>query len=131
MSKMAKLKELFISKNFLVFLIIGVINAVNGILFASLYSTFMNTNLGFILGYITSLTISYVLNSRFNFKEQLELKKYLKFCISYIPNFIIQNTFVLVFFNILNWHKLIVFAMAAIIGVPITYLCIKIFVFFE
>ena len=131
MNRITKLKELFFNKNFLAFLIIGVINAVNGIVFATIYAIFINTNVAFILGYITSLSISYVLNSSFNFKERLQLSKYIKFCISYVPNFVIQNLFVVVFFNILQWPKLIVFVMAAIIGVPITYLCIKLFVFFD
>lgn len=131
MNRITKLKALFFNKNFLAFLIIGVINAVNGIVFATVYAMFINTNVAFIIGYITSLSISYVLNSSFNFKERLQLSKYIKFCISYVPNFVIQNLFVVVFFNILQWPKLIVFVMAAIIGVPITYLCIKLFVFFD
>ncbi|QOR36484.1 GtrA family protein [Clostridium sp. 'deep sea'] len=131
MNRITKLKALFFNKNFLAFLIIGVINAVNGIVFATVYAMFINTNVAFIVGYITSLSISYVLNSSFNFKERLQLSKYIKFCISYVPNFVIQNLFVVVFFNILQWPKLIVFVMAAIIGVPITYLCIKLFVFFD
>jgi len=112
------------------FLIIGVINTINGIGFAYLYSLIIkNVNLAFIVGYLTSLTIAYLLNSFLTFKERLNLKKFIKFCISYIPNFLIQNTFVILFYNILNWEKLIVYSLAAIIGIPVTFLLLKLFAF--
>jgi len=125
----SKFESLFLSKEFIIFIFIGVINAINGILFAYLYSSFLDPNLAFILGYITSLTISYLLNSIIAFKESLTLEKYIKFCISYIPNFIIQNIVVIIFFNILGLYKLIAYIIAAIIGVPITFICIKLFAF--
>ena len=82
-----------------------------------------------ILGYVTSLTIAYLLNSKITFRERLSWLKYIKFCISYIPNFIIQNVVVLLVYNILGLHKLIAFALAALIGVPVTFLIMKFFAF--
>ena len=124
-----KLKRLFLSKEFVAFLMIGILNAINGIVFAYAYSQFLDVNLAFILGYITSLTISYLLNSYITFKESLGLVKYIKFCISYIPNFIIQNAIVLVFYNGLGFHKLFTYSLAALLGVPITFLFMKVFAF--
>jgi len=115
----------FFHKSFVIFVLIGVINAFNGVLFGYLFSLVAQDNLGFILGYCCSLTISYLLNSHLNFKVSLSFKRYIKFWISYIPNFIIQNVFVIVFMNIMGIHKLITFATSAIISVPITYLCVK------
>lgn len=123
------IKQLFLSKEFMGFLIIGVINTINGIVFAYLYTTFLPVNTAFMLGYLTSLTISYFLNSFIAFKEKLSWPKYIKFCISYTPNFIIQNVVVLIFYNLLGWHKLIAFILAAVIGVPTTFLLIKFFAF--
>ena len=94
--KIKKLKNIFLTKQFFNFLIVGGINTVNGILFAYIYSLFLPVNAGFVLGYITAMTISYILNSTVVFKESMMLKKYIKFFISYIPNFIIQNIFVLI-----------------------------------
>lgn len=124
-----KIKQLFASKEFMAFLIIGGINTVNGVVFAYLYSIFLAVNTAFILGYLTSLTISYFLNSFIAFNEKLALPKYLKFCISYIPNFAIQNSVVLIFYNFLGWHKLAAFILAAVIGVPVTFLLIKFYAF--
>lgn len=128
-SKLTKIKKMFFSKEFIAFLFVGVINTLNGIIFAYLYSIFMHPNVAFIVGYITSLTISYLLNSFLAFKESLAIKKYIKFCISYIPNFIIQNIVVLVIYNWLGLHKLIAYALAAILGIPITFIMIKLFAF--
>lgn len=119
----------FISMEFLRFIAIGVINAFNGIVFAYIFSLFMQENVGFICGYIVSLTISYLLNSLITFKESLGIKKYIKFCISYIPNFVLQNVIVFIFMNLLKWPTLIVYIMAVGVSVPITYIAVSCFAF--
>jgi len=129
-SFLSKLIHLFLDPSFVLFVFVGLINTFNGILFAYLYSLIIpNDNIAFVVGYLTSLTISYFLNSFIAFKETLGFQKYIKFCISYIPNFIIQNLCVILFLNILGFHKLIAYAISAIIGIPVTYLCIKLFAF--
>lgn len=127
--KVKKLKNIFFTKEFFTFLIVGGINTINGIVFSYVYSLFLGVNVSFVLGYVTAMTISYLLNSTLVFKEDMGIVKYIKFCISYIPNFIIQNTFVLLFYNMLQWNKLIVFALAAIVGVPVTFIIMKFFAF--
>lgn len=127
--KVKKLKNIFFTKEFFTFLIVGGINTINGIIFSYVYSLFLDVNVSFVLGYVTAMTISYLLNSTLVFKEDMGIVKYIKFCISYIPNFIIQNIFVLLFYNMLQWNKLIVFALAAIVGVPVTFIIMKFFAF--
>lgn len=124
-----KLEQIFINKDFIVFLIIGVINTLNGVILAYIYSYKFDANIAFVLGYGTSLIISYLLNSRFTFKAKLGFLKFIKFSISYIPNFIIQFIIVLVVFNLLHLPKLLAYALAAIIGVPVTFLVLKVFAF--
>ncbi|WP_455794979.1 HAD-IB family phosphatase [Clostridium butyricum] len=127
--KVKKLKNIFFTKEFFTFLIVGGINTINGIVFSYVYSLFLGVNVSFVLGYVTAMTISYIFNSTLVFKEDMGVIKYIKFCISYIPNFIIQNIFVLIFYNMLHWNKLIVFALAAIVGVPVTFIIMKFFAF--
>lgn len=126
---MKKIIDFFWNKEFIFFVIIGVINTFNGTVFSFLYSLFMNANVAFIIGYISGLIISYLLNSYFTFKETLRISKFVKFGISYIPNFIIQNIIVYIVYNILDMNKLIAFGLAALIGVPITFICMKLFAF--
>lgn len=122
-------KKMFFSREFLSFVIIGVINTFNGVVFSYIYSNFLNENFAFVFGYISGLIISYILNSKITFKERLKLMKFVRFAISYIPNFIIQNIVVVIVFNIMGWHKLIAYGLAAAIGVPVTFILIKLFAF--
>ena len=122
-------KKMFFSREFLSFVIIGIINTFNGVVFSYIYSNFLNENFAFIFGYISGLIISYILNSKITFKEELKLIKFVRFAISYIPNFIIQNIVVVIVFNIMGWHKLIAYGLAAAIGVPVTFILIKLFAF--
>ncbi|MDU2992962.1 MAG: GtrA family protein [Clostridium sp.] len=124
-----RIKEVFFSKQFIMFVFIGVINTFNGVIFSYIYSSFLNENIAFIFGYISGLVISYILNSYVTFKEKLEFNKFIKFTISYIPNFIIQNIVVFIVFNMMGLHKLIAYGLAAVIGVPITFVFMKFFAF--
>ncbi|WP_238901175.1 GtrA family protein [Clostridium sp. YIM B02500] len=124
-----KFKNTFYTKEFVTFLIIGVINTFNGTVFSYIYSSFLNENIAFIVGYISGLIISYLLNSLITFKEKLQLNKFVKFAISYIPNFIIQNIVVIIVFNLMGLNKIIAYLLAAIIGVPITFILMKFFAF--
>lgn len=128
-SRIQNIKLSFLSKEFLMFLIIGCINIFNGILFAFMFSLIVDANTAFICGYMISLLGSYLLTSALAFKEKFTFRKYAKFCISYIPNFIIQNVCVLVFYNWLTLDKLVAYALSAIIGIPITFLMVRFFAF--
>lgn len=124
-----KIKKNFFNREFLTFIIVGFINTFIGTILASIYSLLLQVNVAFVLGYLSSLVIAYVINSIFTFKEKLILSKGIKFAISYIPNFIIQNIIVLIFYNTLHFHKLIAFGIAAVIGIPVTFVILKLFVF--
>ena len=129
MELIKRIKNIFLNKEFIFFILIGVINTFNGVIFSYIYSVIFNENLAFILGYISGLIISYILNSFITFKDKLAFKKFIKFAVSYIPNFIIQNIIVILVFNILGIHKLIAYILAAIIGIPVTFILLKFFTF--
>lgn len=124
-----KKNKTFFSCEFLLFLIVGSVNTLNGIFFSWLYSVFFNPNIAFVTGYLTSLTIAYFLNAALIFHAKLKIADFIKFCMSYIPNFIIQNIILILFYNILEWNKLIAYVLAAVIGIPITFLAVKFFAF--
>ena len=116
-----------IQKEFLLFVIVGIVNTFNGVIFASFFSLILDSTIAFIFGYGCSLIISYILNSKFVFKQSLAFLKFIKFCISYIPNFLIQFVMVLVFLHYFHLKEIIVYAMAAALGVPITFIMVKFF----
>ena len=81
------------------------------------------------MGYAVALSIAYLLSSRFIFFSKPNIHKYIRFVISYIPNFII---FYLVTFITISKWELPQFwgtALAAVVGGPITYVIIKIYAF--
>jgi putative flippase GtrA len=59
----------------------------------------------------------------------MRVSKMLKFMVSYIPNFLIQNAVVFVLFTLLGLPELLAFTIAAIIGVPVTFFLLKLFTF--
>jgi len=125
-----KIRKIFFNWEFIRFILIGIINAFNGVWIAFVYSLFIhNAIVAYIFGFITSLCISYILNSIFNFKEKLTISKFIKFAVNNIPNFIIQVLSVVVLINTLEFSKLLSYAISAVIAVPITFALIKINVF--
>lgn len=124
-----KTKETFLSWQFIKFIIIGVINTLSTTIFASLFPKSINANIAFILGYLMGTIISYVLNSIFTFKEKFAISKYIKFFISTIPNYIVQQISVIVIYNMLGMNRYIAYLLAAIIGVPVTFVLLKVFAF--
>jgi putative flippase GtrA len=121
--------NIFLKKDFLIFLIIGVINTFNGTILSIIYSSIFQPNIAFIFGYMTSVLISYLLNSFFTFKERLNISKLIKFYISCIPNFLVQFISVYLIYNLLGYDKIIAYIVAAIIGIPVTFLLLKFYAF--
>lgn len=127
--KPSKLK-MFFSREFLSFLFVGGINTLSNVIFSTVYSLFIpNTTLAFFPGYITSNVVSYILNSKLTFKESLGFTRFIKFFISYIPNFVIQTAVVYLFDTFVQCPSIIAYALAAIIGIPVTFIFMKIFTF--
>ena len=124
-----KIKSFFFSRRFVKFIEIGIINGFNGVFFSYVFSLFLSVNISFVFGYAMSLAISYFLNSFFVFKRRFTVERFVKFYLSYIPNFIIQNTCVFIFFNCLGWHEIIAFVLAGVLGVPVTYIILNLLTF--
>ena len=125
-----KAKHHFLTKEFLLFLIIGCINTFNGTFIAWLCSYLIPyNNLNFNIGYIIGNIIAYWMNSWIIFHETLSLHRYVKFFISYIPNYIIQNVIVIIFYNMLYFPPVFSYLLAAVLGIPVTFLMVKIFAF--
>ena len=131
MNGLIKIKQILFSKQFICFLIIGCINSLSGIVFSWLYSNILGPILAFIPGYITGIVVSYFLNSIFTFKDAFSVDKFIKFSISTIPNFLIQIVTVFIIVNLWGQNKLVAYILAAIIGVPVTFIILKLFVFIK
>lgn len=128
--KIIKFKQLFFTKQFICFVAVGCINTFNGMLFPFLFSYIMNANIAYAVSYIPSLAISYFLNSIITFSDRnFSFVKYVKFCISYVPNFIIQNISFFLVYNLAGLPKIAAILLASVIGIPLTFLIMKFFAF--
>lgn len=130
MNIIKKTKGHFLTREFFLFLIVGCINTFNGTFIAwlcGLVSPYNNIN--FNIGYLAGNIVAYWMNSRFIFHADLSPARFVKFFASYIPNYIIQNIIVLLFYNMLDFPPVASYMLAAVLGVPVTFLMVKIFAF--
>ncbi len=124
-----RLKDQFLCAEFITYALIGCGGIFSGIILAYLFSKFLQPNISFILGYITNITLLYFLNTHLTFHEKTNGNRYLRFLLSYVPNFIIQNICVIIFYNTLSFPELVSYLLAALIGGPITFIIVKLFAF--
>ena len=123
-------KHHFFTRAFLLFLVVGTINTFLCSFLATVIEPLVgNANLAFNIGYLLSNVNAYLLNSLFVFPTRMTLVRYVKFFLSYVPNYIIQNAIVFIAYNLLGLPSIASYLLAAILGVPITFLCVKIFAF--
>lgn len=133
----------FLTVQFVIFMVMGIINTAVSVITAtildiatayalpsdSLLAAFIvRTRLNFIIGYAVSLITSFFLNSKFTFHQRPTWKNFIKFPISYIPNFIFQYLMVFIF-TMLHGRTTIAYICAAVLGTPVTFAAMKLIVF--
>ena len=133
----------FMTVQFVIFMLLGIVNTAVSVGTATLLDILHNAFLApdnplrliaehsrsnFIFGYIVSIITSFFLNCHFTFHQRPTLKKFLKFPISYIPNFIFQYLMVFIF-TALNLNSTLAYICAAILGTPLTFAAMKLMVF--
>jgi phosphoserine phosphatase/putative flippase GtrA len=125
----SQLKERFVSKKFLSFLFVGALNAFIGLSFAFAASNFLgNKTVAYMIGYSIGLIPSYFLNSTITFHNRdYNLGAFMRYCISYIPNLIVQTVCVGLLIEILSVNKAVAYIVAVMVGVPVTYLLVSVF----
>ncbi len=123
--------SMFKGVKFLRFLFVGGVSAAIGIGLSFGFSLVVESpQLAFIVGFLISLIPSYFLNSLVTFKDTAySYKKFLKFVVSYIPNFLIQLILVHGITNILTIPPLATYIIAVGIGVPVTFALLSVYTF--
>lgn len=127
--------ELFLSVQFVTFLIIGAVNTLSTTMFAAGLDVVKGLlhladpyRVTFVIGYCMSLVLSFFLNTYLTFRQKPTWRRFIKFPVSYIPNFIIQYGCVWLF-TMLGMNRTIAYLIAAVIGIPVTFLTMKLFVY--
>ena len=131
-SVLVKIKNTFLSKGFIEFCALGLINTFNDSFFSWMFSLIPfigRGNLAAVMGYGVALSIAYFLTCKIIFKNKPNLKSYLRFLVSYVPNFIIFYLVTFITINTWHLHQFWATALAAAAGGPITFVIIKIYAF--
>jgi len=124
-----KVKRTYFTREFILFVFCGGMGTLTNFIFSLIISMALNPSVSYVLGYGISLFVAYSLNAKLIFHHKISGTGFIKFIVSYVPNFLILFTFVLVFLNLLEWNKVIVYALAGLLGLPVTFLLVKIMVF--
>ena len=126
---LTELKQTFFNKKFIGYCLIGIINTFNTAFFSWLAHFKVQENIAAYIGYFISLTINYILNSIIVFKNRLNLRRYFRFLLSYVPNFIIYTLVSLLTINVMQINQFWATVLATAAGAPITFVIIKLFAF--
>lgn len=119
-----------LSDAFVRFLVAGGFNAGTCVLFASLLSLVVAPTVAFVLGYAGSLTLSYFVNAVFVFRDPRRTPaQFVRFCLSYLPNFAIQYGAVHVMVHALHLPAALAFLIAVAVAVPLTFVLLSAFAF--
>ena len=120
-----KIKNLYFTKDFILFIFCGGMGTLTNFIISLLFSIILNPVISYVCGYGIGTYVSYTLNTKLVIHQKISFIGFAKFVISYLPNFSILFTFVFVFINLLHWDKLFVYALAGLLGLPITFLLVK------
>ena len=122
-------KKTFWSRRFLYYSIFGTVATLNVAIFSKLLSFIFHGVFASVLGYWIANVISYFLNSYFTFKDKTSFYGYLRYAITYVPNYIIYQFGSVITLSVFHWDPFFGTVVAAIAGVPITFVMLKVFAF--
>ena len=125
----SKFKATFINKKFIMFCCLGVFNTTNLSLLSTFFSTFIQPNLAYAVGYFFSLSIAFFLSSYIIFKRPPSFIRYIRFWVSYIPSFTIGFLSTFITINLLGLPQFWATVLAAMTGGPIVFVTMKVYAF--
>lgn len=126
---LSKVKRTFVSRKFAYFCILGVINTFHDAFYSWLAHFILQENVAAVVGYLIALTIGFFINCRFIFKRQPTIRRYIRYGISYLPNFIIYFLVTFITINTMGLPQFWGTVLAALAGGPITFFIIKVYAF--
>ncbi len=107
------------------FLGIGMINTVFAYFIFIILFQFLNYNISYSVSFISTIILSYFLNSKYVFKQKLSIRKFIKFPLVYI----VQYIFGIIVLNILNIYfqtsNYINMLIVTIVSIPLTFILSK------
>ena len=126
---LSKLKAPFFTSEFFLFVFCGGCGTLINFFLSLMFARLIDPTFAYVGGYTVSLFATYALNTSLIFKLPVSMDRFMKFVISYIPNFLILFTFVAILLNIFHLPEIFVYGAAAVLGLPVTFVIVKIYAF--
>lgn len=108
------------------FILIGVFNTLH---FWLWYNLFLTLSIGypvaFTMGFILSMIGSFFLNTYFTFKTKPTWKKFIRFPLTTLPNYVISQVGLWILVEKLGFQKNISGLLASLLAIPVTYFVTK------
>lgn len=122
-------KRMFFVREFLMYAMIGGINTLCGVVCAYLFSWILPPMLAFVIGYVIFLVLSYILNTKLTFRQNFGFVKFFRFCIAYLPSFVIQFLLAGFLISAFGHARFIVYVLTVAAGIPLTFIVMRFFSF--
>ena len=126
---MKKLLRGVLSKNFLVYILIGTFNTLSTAVYSTLCDLIFNEHIATYVAFLMSLSVGYLLNAKFNFHHRRAFSSYLRFMAAYIPHFIIFAAISSFALGVLQLPPFWATVLASASGAPVTFLIMRFFAF--
>jgi len=118
-----------IKRDFLIFAFCGAMGTLTNFIFSLVISNWLDASWAYGTGYILSLLVAYRLNALLIYKEPPRLRRFLKFVVAYLPNFLILFTLVMILLRALGLWKVLVYGLAAVVALPVNFLMVRMYAF--
>jgi len=109
------------NREFFRFIFWGGVNTLTGYLIYAFLLHFFAYLICYSISYVLSIFISYFLNSKFVFREQLRLRKALKYPLVYVNQYVLGAVSLYLLVQFLKINKLVAPLLIVLLTIPVTY----------
>ncbi len=111
----------FINREFYRFVFWGGMNTLAGYVLYALLLQFLPYLVAYSVAFVLSVFVSYFLNSRFVFKQELQLRKAAKYPVVYVAQYLLGTVLMYVLVQLLHVNKLVAPAIVVLLTIPVTF----------
>jgi putative flippase GtrA len=111
----------FTNRDFYHFIFWGGINTLASYLIYATLLLFFPYPISYSIAYILGIFISYFLNSKFVFKQELRLSKAARYPLVYVTQYLLGLASLYLLVHVLRVNKLVAPALIVLLTIPVTY----------
>lgn len=115
----------FLNREFIRFIIVGLINTISTYLIYLFLLNFISYNVSYIISYISGVAIAFILNSSYVFKTKITLRKTIKYPLVYLFQYIINALVLNILIKNGVVNEILAPVLVVVFSIPVTYLLTK------